>query len=58
MAFKKAFPVLFGVACANDDFVAAQVEFSRGAIQWNTGFAKVDHDYELMPLPRSLGCCM
>jgi hypothetical protein len=37
---------------------AAQVEFSRGAIQCNTGFAKADHDYEVMPWPRSLGCCM
>jgi hypothetical protein len=33
MAFKDAFPVLFGIACANDAFVATHVKFSEGVIQ-------------------------
>jgi hypothetical protein len=31
MALKDAFPVLFGIACVKDAFVAAQVKFSGGA---------------------------
>jgi hypothetical protein len=33
MAHKDAFPLLFGIACTNDAFVAAHVELSRCAIQ-------------------------
>jgi hypothetical protein len=45
MALKDAFPVLFGIACANDASVAAHVEFSRGVIQWNVSFARAAHDW-------------
>jgi hypothetical protein len=33
MAFKEAFLVLFGIACANDTSVVAHVELSRDSIR-------------------------
>jgi hypothetical protein len=45
MALKDVFPVLFGIACANDASVAVHVKFSGGAIQWNISFARVVHDW-------------
>jgi hypothetical protein len=33
MTLNDAFPVSFGIACANDAFIAAHVKFSGGAIQ-------------------------
>ena len=46
MALKDTFPVLFGIACAKDAYVAAHMEFSRDAIQWNVSFARATHDWE------------
>ena len=35
MTLKDAFPVLFGIVCANDAFVEAHMDFFGGTIQWN-----------------------
>jgi hypothetical protein len=47
MALKHAFPILFGITCANDAFVATRVEFFGGGIQWNMNFVSAAHDWEL-----------
>jgi len=39
----EAFPVLFGIARANDAFVAAHLEFYGDSNQWNVSFARVTH---------------
>jgi hypothetical protein len=38
MAFKEAFWVLYGIACANNASVAAHLEHSSGSIQSNVSF--------------------
>jgi hypothetical protein len=58
MALRDVFPVLFGIACANDAFVAAHFEFSGGAIKWYMSFARAAHDWEVDALVCSSGCCI
>jgi len=41
----EAFPVLFGIARANDAFVAAHLEFYGDSNQWNVSFARVTQDF-------------
>jgi hypothetical protein len=40
-------PNLFGIAYANDAFVAAHLELSGGSTQWNVSFARAAHDWEV-----------
>ena len=44
---KVAFPVLFGIACAKDALVTANMEVLGGSSQWNVGFSREVHDWEL-----------
>jgi hypothetical protein len=41
---KVAFPVLFGIACAKDALVAANMKVLGGSKQWNVGFSRETHD--------------
>jgi hypothetical protein len=44
---KVAFPVLFGIVCAKDASVAANMEVLGGSIKWNVSFTREAHDWEL-----------
>jgi hypothetical protein len=44
---KVDFPVLFGIACAKDASVAANMEVLGGSNQWNVSFSREEHDWEL-----------
>jgi hypothetical protein len=43
-ALKEAFPVLFGIARANDAFVADNLELLGGSNQWSASFSREAHD--------------
>jgi len=47
MALKVAFPTFFGIARAQDASVADKLEFLSGANQWNAGFSREAHDWEV-----------
>jgi hypothetical protein len=47
VALKVAFPVLYGLACAKDASIAANLEFLGGSNQWNVSFARAAHDWEV-----------
>jgi hypothetical protein len=47
LILKEAFPVLYGIACANDAFVVAHLELSSGSNKWNVSFARAAHDSEM-----------
>jgi hypothetical protein len=47
VALKAAFLVLYGLTCAKDAFIAANLEFLGGSNQWNMSFTKVTHDWEV-----------
>lgn len=53
MTLKEALPILSGIAYAKNASDVAQVEFSRGAIQWNASFDRAAHDCELDAFPSS-----
>ena len=44
---KVAFPVLFGIACVKNAFVANNMEVLGGLYQWNVSFIREAHDWEL-----------
>lgn len=44
VALKFAFPVLHGLACANDTSIAANLEILSGSNQWNVSFARAAHN--------------
>jgi hypothetical protein len=44
---KVAFPVLFGIACVKNAFVANNMEVLGGLNQWNVNFTREAHDWEL-----------
>jgi hypothetical protein len=46
-ALKEDFPVLYGIACANDAFVVAHLDIYSGSNQWNVSFARAAHDREM-----------
>jgi hypothetical protein len=47
LPLKEAFPVLYGIACEKDAFVAAHLDFSSGSLQWDVSFSRAAHDWEL-----------
>jgi hypothetical protein len=47
LPLKEAFPVLYGIACDKDAFVAAHLDFSSGSLQWDVSFSRAAHDWEL-----------
>jgi hypothetical protein len=47
LPLKQAFPVLYGIACDKDAFVAAYLDFSSDSLQWDVSFSRVAHDWEL-----------
>jgi hypothetical protein len=47
MALKDVFPDLFGITCAKNTSVVAQLEFSDGSTKWNVSFARVAYDWEV-----------
>jgi hypothetical protein len=47
MTLEEAFPVLFGIACVEDAFVATHVEFFGGASKWNMSFTRTALDWEV-----------
>jgi hypothetical protein len=55
---KVAFPVLFGIACAKDASVAANLEFLGGSIQWNVSFVRAAHDWEVDVFASFFRCCI
>jgi hypothetical protein len=44
---KEAFPILFGIARANDASVADNMEILGGSTQWNVSFVREAHDLEV-----------
>jgi len=44
MTLKTAFPVLFGIAVANDASIVNNLEFLGGSNQWNVSFTREVHD--------------
>jgi hypothetical protein len=44
VAYEETFPNLFGIACANDAFIAAHLEFFGGFNKWNASFTRTAHD--------------
>jgi hypothetical protein len=44
---KEAFPVLFGIACAKDAFVADNLELLGGSNQWSVSYSREAHDWEV-----------
>ena len=54
---KVAFSILFGIACAKDASVAANMEVLGRSNQWNVSFSREAHDESLKSLlPFSRGC--
>jgi hypothetical protein len=47
VALKVAFPVLYGLACAKDASIAANLEILGGSNQWNVSFVRAAHDWEV-----------
>jgi len=44
---KEAFPVLFGIAHANDVSVADNLELLGGSNQWSVSFSREAHDWKV-----------
>jgi hypothetical protein len=44
---KEAFPVLFGIACANDAFVADNLKLLGGSNQWSVSFSREVYGWEV-----------
>jgi len=44
---KEAFPILFGIARANDASVADNLELLGGSIKWSVSFSREVHDWEM-----------
>jgi hypothetical protein len=47
LALKVDFPLLFGIACEKDTFVADNLEFLGISNQWNVNFTREAHDWEV-----------
>ena len=47
MAFKAAFPDLYGIACEKDASIVEHLEFSGGSTYQNISLARPTHDWEV-----------
>jgi hypothetical protein len=47
MALKKAFPKLYGTACAKAASIEPHLEISGDSNQWNVSFARTAHHWEV-----------